>query len=256
MCSKSEPPKVGGSRWAIGSDESMNGTKDDVNTETLCLLRLSLFALILVHVILMNVLFLEQGASSISGKSRMTEWTCERKSQAGNTRKQKLKRCTSLHPFRLRTEVCVAQSCFENMPRTSPELETQKWWNSQERGAVKDYLFSKRLQQLWEEEQRKRIPLAQGLPWTTEEPAVRSISVSFICFNCPLITHAMPHSALLFVPAGSTKAPSEGTNEARRIQVFYRRQSHRKSRVRRIRKCINRTLHSLTPECTGPIDAH
>jgi len=47
----------------------------------------------------------------------------------------------------------------------------------QERGAVKEYLFSKRLQQLWDEEERLRIPLAQGLPWTTEEPAV-----------CPLIS--------------------------------------------------------------------
>lgn len=42
----------------------------------------------------------------------------------------------------------------------------------QERGAMKEYEFSKRLQQMWEEEERLRIPLAQGLPWTTEEPAV------------------------------------------------------------------------------------
>jgi hypothetical protein len=37
---------------------------------------------------------------------------------------------------------------------------------------MKEYVFSKRLQQKWEEEERLRIPLAQGLPWTTEEPAV------------------------------------------------------------------------------------
>lgn len=58
----------------------------------------------------------DRGASSISGKSRITEWTCERKSQAGLARKQKLKRCTSLHPFRLRTEVLRTQSCFQNVP--------------------------------------------------------------------------------------------------------------------------------------------
>lgn len=117
--SKSEPPKAASSRWATVSDESMNGTKDDGCSE--------------------------RGASSISGKSRTTAWTCGSKSQAGHTRKPNLKRSTSLHPFRLRT---------------------------QERGAVKEYLFSKRLQQMWEQEERLRIPLAQGLPWTTEEPTI------------------------------------------------------------------------------------
>lgn len=141
----------------------------------------------------------ERGASSVSGKSRITEWTCERKSQAGLTRKQKLKRCTSLHPFRLRTEVCctyLLPECALNITRT----RTHNGDNSQERGAVKDYLFSKRLQQLWEEEQRLRIPLAQGLPWTTEEPAVRTHkapSHSYIIhFSCALITNAMPHFVL------------------------------------------------------------
>lgn len=40
----------------------------------------------------------------------------------------------------------------------------------QERGAVKEELFSRRLQQLLAAEQRLRIPIAQGLPWTTDEP--------------------------------------------------------------------------------------
>ncbi|KAG0594815.1 hypothetical protein M758_UG112300 [Ceratodon purpureus] len=116
--SKSEPPKVQWSRWASASDESLT-IRDDT--------------------------FSDKGASSISEKSRITEWTAERKGQAGQPHKQKLKRCTTLHPFRLRTE---------------------------ERGAIKEYVFSKRLQHMWEEEERLRIPLAQGLPWTTEEPAV------------------------------------------------------------------------------------
>lgn len=37
---------------------------------------------------------------------------------------------------------------------------------------MKEYEFSKRLQHMWQEEERLRIPLAQGLPWTTEEPAI------------------------------------------------------------------------------------
>lgn len=40
----------------------------------------------------------------------------------------------------------------------------------QERGAVKEEVFSRRLKQLWAAEQRLRIPIAQGLPWTTDEP--------------------------------------------------------------------------------------
>jgi hypothetical protein len=43
----------------------------------------------------------------------------------------------------------------------------------QERGALKEYEFAKRLEQLWYEEQRLRVPVAQGLPWTTDEPNVR-----------------------------------------------------------------------------------
>lgn len=42
----------------------------------------------------------------------------------------------------------------------------------QERGAMKEHEFSKRLEQLWAAEQRLRIPVAQGLPWTTDEPKV------------------------------------------------------------------------------------
>lgn len=114
--SKSAPPKVRTQLWAISGEQSTT-SKDDTCSD--------------------------KGASTSSGKTRTTAWTCTRKGQA--MRLQKLKRCTSLHPFRLRTE---------------------------ERGAMKEYEFSKRLQHMWQEEERLRIPLAQGLPWTTEEPAI------------------------------------------------------------------------------------
>jgi hypothetical protein len=42
----------------------------------------------------------------------------------------------------------------------------------QERGALKEYEFAKRVEQLFREEQRLRVPVAQGLPWTTDEPDV------------------------------------------------------------------------------------
>ena len=46
----------------------------------------------------------------------------------------------------------------------------------QERGIMKEYEFSKKLQQMFEEENRLRHPIAQGLPWTTDFPeaSVRS----------------------------------------------------------------------------------
>ncbi|CAI9109799.1 OLC1v1009703C1 [Oldenlandia corymbosa var. corymbosa] len=57
-------------------------------------------------------------------------------------RKQQL-RTTSQKPFRLRTE---------------------------QRGSCKQEEFFKKLKQKMEEEEKMRIPIAQGLPWTTDEP--------------------------------------------------------------------------------------
>ncbi|KAL5582193.1 hypothetical protein UlMin_014635 [Ulmus minor] len=57
-------------------------------------------------------------------------------------KKQQLK-ATSLKPFKLRTE---------------------------QRGRTKEEEFLKKLQEMMEEEERQRIPIAQGLPWTTDEP--------------------------------------------------------------------------------------
>ncbi|GAB2216708.1 hypothetical protein Droror1_Dr00024485 [Drosera rotundifolia] len=52
-------------------------------------------------------------------------------------------KATSLQPFKLRTE---------------------------QRGRMKEEEFLKKLEEMMIEEERKRIPIAQGLPWTTDEP--------------------------------------------------------------------------------------
>ncbi|XP_062029798.1 microtubule-destabilizing protein 60-like isoform X2 [Rosa rugosa] len=57
-------------------------------------------------------------------------------------KKQQL-RATSLKPFKLRTE---------------------------ERGRMKGEEFMKKVQEMMIQEERQRIPIAQGLPWTTDEP--------------------------------------------------------------------------------------
>ncbi|GAB4827352.1 hypothetical protein Ancab_034239 [Ancistrocladus abbreviatus] len=61
---------------------------------------------------------------------------------AGKWKKQQLK-ATSLQPFKLRTE---------------------------QRGKMKEEEFFKKLQEMVIEEEKQRIPIAQGLPWTTDEP--------------------------------------------------------------------------------------
>ncbi|KAH9603265.1 hypothetical protein KSS87_015923 [Heliosperma pusillum] len=57
--------------------------------------------------------------------------------------KQQQHRVTSLRPFKLRTE---------------------------QRGKAKEEEFVKKLQEMMVVEEKQRIPLAQGLPWTTDEP--------------------------------------------------------------------------------------
>ncbi|XP_057769642.1 microtubule-destabilizing protein 60 isoform X2 [Salvia miltiorrhiza] len=57
--------------------------------------------------------------------------------------KRKQRKVTSQKPFMLRTE---------------------------ERGRCKEEEFLKKLQQMIEEEEKMRVPIAQGLPWTTDEP--------------------------------------------------------------------------------------
>jgi hypothetical protein len=87
----------------------------------------------------------DDGGSSTSSESGLTDGTFATQSQAEVRSNHQLKRYTSLQPFRLRTE---------------------------ERGALKEYEFAKRVEQLFREEQRLRVPVAQGLPWTTDEPDV------------------------------------------------------------------------------------
>ncbi|CAK9236679.1 unnamed protein product [Sphagnum troendelagicum] len=87
----------------------------------------------------------DDGGSSTSSESGVTDGTFATQSQAEVRSNHRLKRYTSLQPFRLRTE---------------------------ERGALKEYEFAKRVEQLFREEQRLRVPVAQGLPWTTDEPDV------------------------------------------------------------------------------------
>ncbi|KAL6139845.1 hypothetical protein ACLB2K_058146 [Fragaria x ananassa] len=58
-------------------------------------------------------------------------------------KKQQQQRATSLKPFKLRTE---------------------------ERGRMKGEEFMKKVQEMMIQEERQRIPIAQGLPWTTDEP--------------------------------------------------------------------------------------
>ncbi|ESQ49904.1 hypothetical protein EUTSA_v10020582mg [Eutrema salsugineum] len=57
--------------------------------------------------------------------------------------KKKQMKVTSPKPFKLRTE---------------------------ERGRMKEEEFAKKLQEMTMEEEKQRIPIAQGLPWTTDEP--------------------------------------------------------------------------------------
>ncbi|ESQ41525.1 hypothetical protein EUTSA_v10013627mg [Eutrema salsugineum] len=57
--------------------------------------------------------------------------------------KKKQVKVTSLKPFKLRTE---------------------------QRGRMKEEEFAKKLQEMTMEEEKMRIPIAQGLPWTTDEP--------------------------------------------------------------------------------------
>lgn len=44
--------------------------------------------------------------------------------------------------------------------------------STQERGRMKKEEFAKKLQEMNLEEEKMRIPIAQGLPWTTDEPEV------------------------------------------------------------------------------------
>ncbi|PPD82728.1 hypothetical protein GOBAR_DD20343 [Gossypium barbadense] len=63
----------------------------------------------------------------------------------GGRRGEKQDKPTSQKPFKLRTE---------------------------QRGKMKEGEFMKKIQEMMVEEEKQRIPIAQGLPWTTDEPEV------------------------------------------------------------------------------------
>ncbi|EXB38085.1 hypothetical protein L484_021006 [Morus notabilis] len=79
-----------------------------------------------------------------SGGRRSRRNSSETVSTIGGSRwKKKKLKATSSKPFKLRTE---------------------------QRGKLKEEEFLKKLQDMMGEEERLRIPIAQGLPWTTDEP--------------------------------------------------------------------------------------
>ena len=43
----------------------------------------------------------------------------------------------------------------------------------QQRGKMKEEELAKKIHEITMEEEKMRIPIAQGLPWTTDEPEVR-----------------------------------------------------------------------------------
>ncbi|KAG6543299.1 hypothetical protein Mapa_015213 [Marchantia paleacea] len=79
------------------------------------------------------------------GSSKSSSVKSETEGNLGSAEKNARARNTHLEPFRLLTE---------------------------ERGALKTYQFAKKLEQIFAEEERLRNPIAQGLPWTTDEPEV------------------------------------------------------------------------------------
>ncbi|XP_010551817.1 PREDICTED: uncharacterized protein LOC104822338 [Tarenaya hassleriana] len=91
----------------------------------------------------------DSSRSSISSRSSNGARRSRRNSleSSGTTGSRQLKkkpaRVTSLKPFKLNTE---------------------------QRGKMKEEEFSKKLQEMMIEEEKMRIPIAQGLPWTTDEP--------------------------------------------------------------------------------------
>ncbi|PPS12763.1 hypothetical protein GOBAR_AA07867 [Gossypium barbadense] len=81
--------------------------------------------------------------SNGGGKDRRN--SSESTGRIGGRRWKKQLKPTSQKPFKLRTE---------------------------QRGKMKEEEFVKKIQEMMVEEEKQRIPIAQGLPWTTDEPEV------------------------------------------------------------------------------------
>ncbi|KAI3976750.1 hypothetical protein MKX01_008608 [Papaver californicum] len=87
-----------------------------------------------------------QGSRNSTGGGRRSRRNSSDSSGASGIRRWKKKqqlKVTSQKPFKLRTE---------------------------QRGKYKEEVFVKKVQEMFTEEEKQRIPIAQGLPWTTEEP--------------------------------------------------------------------------------------
>uniref|UniRef100_A0A1J3D1R4 Protein TPX2 n=1 Tax=Noccaea caerulescens TaxID=107243 RepID=A0A1J3D1R4_NOCCA len=82
------------------------------------------------------------GNSNASRRSRRNSLDSSTTMGSRRSKKKQVK-VTSLKPFKLRTE---------------------------QRGRMKEEEFAKKLQEMTMEEEKMRIPVAQGLPWTTDEP--------------------------------------------------------------------------------------
>ncbi|KAJ4841154.1 hypothetical protein Tsubulata_016916 [Turnera subulata] len=56
--------------------------------------------------------------------------------------------------------------------KKKPKATSQRPFNlrTEQRGRIKEEEFIKKMQELMLEEEKQRIPIAQGLPWTTDEP--------------------------------------------------------------------------------------
>ncbi|TYG52255.1 hypothetical protein E1A91_D09G011000v1 [Gossypium mustelinum] len=80
-----------------------------------------------------------------NGGRRNRRNNSESTGRIGGRRWKKQLKPTSQKPFKLRTE---------------------------QRGKMKEEEFMKKIQEMMVEEEKKRIPIAQGLPWTTDEPEV------------------------------------------------------------------------------------
>ncbi|KAH9309527.1 hypothetical protein KI387_037438, partial [Taxus chinensis] len=101
----------------------------------------------------------EHSEYSFGGRRRSKKNSnLERGSQSPpwNWKWKKSIRATPAQPFRLRTEVGLI---------TSYAIFKQ-------RGQIKEQQFMKKIQEMINEEEKQRIPHAQGLPWTTDEPQV------------------------------------------------------------------------------------
>lgn len=69
-------------------------------------------------------------------------------------------------------ESCATMGGGRRWKKQQKKITCQKPFNlrTEQRGRAKEEEFTKKIQELMTEEEKLRIPIAQGLPWTTDEP--------------------------------------------------------------------------------------